>query len=718
MAGRGDISAGKAFVELYVKNNALFKGIQAAQQRLRQFGVGVNQLGKSMMSAGKTTAALGVGLAAPIALATRTFVGFEEQMSKVRAITGASGSDFRKLTEEAKRLGATTSFSASEAAQAMQFLGMAGFDAQQIMSGLPAVLDLAKAGAIDLGQAADIASDVGSAFGFTADQIGRVADVMAVTASSANTSISLMGETLKYSAPLAAAAGQSIEDTAAAIGVLGNSGIKGTMAGTDLALIMKTIAEAGDEGFMDGQVKAIDEATGKIRSIVDIMADLRVATEDMGDSERVQFFSRTFSRAAKSALILTGAGDGFGQLQEKIEGSAGAAAKMAAVMGDNTAGAFKSLMSAIEGAAISIGEALGPTLQDLANWITNVTRQAGEWIKQNPRLIASIAAVAAGVTAAGAALVGIGAIVAAVGTAITATVAAFSTLVAVVTTPISLAVVGGIAGAVYMLRDTFGNASGEIQTHWGAIVDAVKQGDLQGAFEILAATVKLIWAQLLDDLKQKWSRLLLGFKAIGLDAKSIQGPAGERIQELTDEFNATARKFGFFSVQAKLARAALNKAKFEYLLANDPALSASLEGDDLASLKQDVEDTKRRVAEDAARRAAAAERDKLLPPLEELPSSAPSVAALEGAMAGAAAAAIAPAAAAAIEFAVPAIGVAAAAASTGQQNSLFGTFSASALLRAGGGQRPVVDQLRRMQREHGLQMDRLERALREGGRFV
>ena len=212
------IRAGAAFVELGVRNK-MERGLNAASKRLKSFSSGVSGAGMSM-------AGLGVKIATPFALAAGVFASFDGKMAAVKAITGSTDAQMERLRDTAKSLGASTQFSASQAADAMKFLGMAGYDTEEILPGIPAVLDLAAAGGLELAMAADIASDVSSAFGLAADQIGRVADVMAATATSSNTSVEMMGETFKYLAPLAAAAWQSIEQAAAAVGIVANSGVK------------------------------------------------------------------------------------------------------------------------------------------------------------------------------------------------------------------------------------------------------------------------------------------------------------------------------------------------------------------------------------------------------------------------------------------------------------------------------------------------------------
>jgi len=431
----GGVRAGAAFIELYVKNG-MEKGLRKARAKLQAFSGSVQNMGRNL------TGLAAVG-AAPLAMAAATYANFADKMAEVRAVTGATERQFGQLEGKARELGATTSYSASQVAEAMKFLGMAGFNPDQIMAGIPAVLNLARAGATDLATAADIASDVGSAFGLTAEDLGHVADVMAVTASSANTSIEMMGETLKYAAPLAKAAGQSIEDTAAAIGVLGNNGIKASMAGTDMAEIMKSIGSKSVKGIEAIGVKTSD-AEGNVRNLLDVMKDIGAATAGMGQSDRLAFFEANFGRAAKSALILSDSGTSLDQLRDKIGDADGAAAKMAETMDDNLGGAFRRFMSAFEGVQISIGKALEGPLKGIVDWGGQALASIGQFIEANPLLVASFAAIIAIAGAAGVGLLGLAVVMNIVAGAITGIITMLGALATVITflaSPLGLAIV-------------------------------------------------------------------------------------------------------------------------------------------------------------------------------------------------------------------------------------------------------------------------------------
>lgn len=506
----GGVRAGAAFIELYVKNGGLEKGLRQARAKLSTFSNSVQNIGRNLTS----VAAVG---AAPLAFAAATYANFADKMAEVRAVTGATERQFGQLEAKARELGATTSYSASQVAEAMKFLGMAGFNPDQIMAGIPAVLNLARAGSTDLATAADIASDVGSAFGLTADQLGHVADVMAVTASSANTSIEMMGETLKYAAPLAKAAGQSIEDTAATIGILGNNGIKASMAGTDLALIMKAVGSESKKALAGIGVSTTD-AAGNVRGIIDVMKEVGAATASMSQSDRLAFFSANFGRAAKSALILADSGAAMDDLRKKIDGAEGAAARMATMMDDNLGGSFRRFMSAFEGVQISIGKALEGPLKGVVEWGGQALGSLEKFITANPLLVTTFAAVVSIAGAAGVSFLALAFVINIVTGAITgvlALMAGLATVIAFLATPIGAAIVligalivvigGWIAAIGYATgfwtwaASTIGNAFRYLYAALTPIFQGLQSALMSGkwklAAQILWAGIKIVFAE-------------------------------------------------------------------------------------------------------------------------------------------------------------------------------------------------------------------------------
>jgi TP901 family phage tail tape measure protein len=510
------IRAGAAFVELGVRNK-MERGLNAASKRLKSFSSGVSGAGMSM-------AGLGVKIATPFALAAGVFASFDGKMAAVKAITGSTDAQMERLRDTAKSLGASTQFSASQAADAMKFLGMAGYDTEEILAGIPAVLDLAAAGGLELAMAADIASDVSSAFGLAADQIGRVADVMAATATSSNTSVEMMGETFKYLAPLAAAAGQSIEQAAA---VVANSGVKASMAGTDLALMMKTLADPAAQKTLKGMGVETVDAAGNVRDFTDIIRDLNVATAGMTEAKKLAFFEGMFGRAAKSALILTGSTQDFDALAGELDNAGGSAARMAATMQDSLAGDFTKTLSALEGVAIAVGEAISKPVRAFLSQFADVLAATTQWIASNQGLVVSIAAVGGVLMIAGAALVAIALPVAAVGMVLSGLATALSvaataagvvgTVLAAIVSPAGLAVAaiaavgaavlhysGAGSAALGYLSQAWTALSAEVSSVAGGILAALNSGDMETIGKILSQTLVLYWRAAIGEMSKAW----------------------------------------------------------------------------------------------------------------------------------------------------------------------------------------------------------------------
>ena len=305
---------------------------------------------------------------------------FEESMSKVQAISGATGAEFSKLEGLARDLGATTLFSASEASQGMQYLAMAGWDTNQIMAGLPAILNLSIASGTDLARVADIASDAMTGFGMEANEAGHFADVLAYASSNANVNVELLGESFKYVAPLAETTNQSMETVTSAISKLGDAGIKGSEAGTALRAILNRLASgnASTVKAMNELGVAIYDNDGKMRSINTIIGDVTRATAGMSDEQKNNYFTMIAGMEALSAWnVLMGAGeDGLNSFTAELEKADGSAQAMADTMSDNLKGSIDNLESALEGLKIALYEKVKEPVRAVVDGIT----EAIEWV--------------------------------------------------------------------------------------------------------------------------------------------------------------------------------------------------------------------------------------------------------------------------------------------------------------------------------------------------
>lgn len=305
-----------------------------------------------------------------------TFVGFEKQMSMVKAVSNATAQDFQLLTDKAKEMGATTEFTARQAGSGLEFLVRAGFNAKQATEALPATLNLATAGALDLGRSADIVSNVMSTFQMQTTRASEAADILATVNSSANTNIEQLAEALKYAGPIASGFGVSLNETAAAIGVLGDSGIQGTLAGTGvrMALIdskmlaLGTHTKRAQETFKALKIdpKAFDPEKVGIKGMVKALIDAHATTADL-----TNMFG---ARAAPSVLTMMRAFQKLESLTDKTATNVGEAARQAAVARDNLLGDWQALRSAIEGLFINIGEFITPALRTIVQFATSVVQ--------------------------------------------------------------------------------------------------------------------------------------------------------------------------------------------------------------------------------------------------------------------------------------------------------------------------------------------------------
>ncbi|GHY01039.1 phage tail tape measure protein [Vibrio cholerae] len=370
------------------------------------------RLQKSMqVSANMTVAAFGVQQTGQVI--TNTLMGpvnvaadFEEKMSGVGAVANATDQQLAQLTATARKLGAETSFSASQSADGMKYLAMAGFKTNQIIAAMPGLLDLAKATGMgeDLGTTSDIASDILSGFGLLPEQMGQLSDVLAKTTTTANTDLRLLGETMKYVGPVARSAGMDLQETAAMAGLLSNVGIKGSQAGTTLRSMVLNLAAPTGAAAKTLQKLGIStkDASGDMRNMVEILGDVAKATENMGSAEQlealVDIMGKEPATGFQELINQEGAG-GVTKYLEVLRTADGAAAQIAAKMGDNARGKLKELSSAAESLQISLGNILLPVVKDFAVWATNVTRRIEAWANAHPGLTKGLIFVAAAVGA-------------------------------------------------------------------------------------------------------------------------------------------------------------------------------------------------------------------------------------------------------------------------------------------------------------------------------
>ena len=379
--------------EAATTSTALSK-IDVAGQKMEAVGNSIAGAGKKMM--GVTTVIGGVGVAA-----VKTAADFDSAMSQVAAVSGATGKDFDALRSKAREMGSKTKFSATEAAEAMNYMAMAGWKTEDMLGGIEGVMNLAAASGEDLATTSDIVTDALTAFGLSAKDSGHFADILAAASSNANTNVSMMGETFKYCAPIAGALGFSAEDTAEAIGLMANAGIKSYQAGTALRTIMNNLA--GDvkiSGKAIGDVTiATTNADGSMRDLSDILADCRTAFSGLTESEKAQAAESLVGKNAMSGfLALMNAGEGdIEKLSSAIDNCDGSAEKMAMTMQDNLAGQLTILKSQLQELAISFGDILMPAIRSIVSKLQGFVDKLNGMDEGTKRTIVTIALLVASI---------------------------------------------------------------------------------------------------------------------------------------------------------------------------------------------------------------------------------------------------------------------------------------------------------------------------------
>ena len=392
-------------------------------------------LGETLQSAGDKISGVGqkllpvtAGVTALGTIAVKTGADFDSAMSKVAAVSGATGSEMDALREKAREMGSKTKFSASEAADAMNYMAMAGWKTNDMLSGIEGIMNLAAASGEDLASTSDIVTDALTAFGLSASDSGHFADILAAASSNANTNVSMMGETFKYAAPVLGSLGYSAEDSAIAIGLMANAGIKSSQAGTALRSSITNLAKPTDTvaSAMEQYGISLTDSSGKMYSLRELMEQLRQKLGGLSEAEQAQAAASLFGKEAMSGMlaIINGSPADFEKLSnaidtcsDTVDGYNGTTEKMAAVMQDNLAGQVTILKSQLEELAISFSDILMPTIRSIVSRIQELVDKLNQLDPQTKETIAKIALVAA---ALGPMLVVLGKTISSVGTVFSA----------------------------------------------------------------------------------------------------------------------------------------------------------------------------------------------------------------------------------------------------------------------------------------------------------
>ena len=397
------------------KSQEEYARISAAQQKNKE---AISQTKAQLGGVIGTAAALGAALYAGPVKKTQEF---EAQMSSVKSIIASSykdtpeglkelEKDMGRLNAIAKEMGATTKFTAAESGQALQYMAMAGWKADQMISGLPGIMNLAAASGEDLGQVSDIVTDALTAFGMKAGEAGHFADVLAVASSNANTDVAMMGATFQKVAPVAGALGYSVEDMSLGIGLMANASIKAEVAGTSLKTALSNMAKPTKQmkAYMDKYGISLTNTDGSMKSFAEVVNNLRSSLGGLSQVEQVAAATAIFGKESYAGMlaIVNASEEDFKKLSDSVNDAEGAAARMAAIKLDNLEGDLTLMKSAADGLQIAVGEALLPAFRGAVQQITVFLTKATEWANANPEMVQQIVKIVGGLLAFKAATLG------------------------------------------------------------------------------------------------------------------------------------------------------------------------------------------------------------------------------------------------------------------------------------------------------------------------
>ena len=488
------------------------KPSQETLKAMRKMSSEAKATGKSIKSAGDTIANAGSAMTksvtAPIAgvgiAAVKTAADYESAMSNVQAITGATGDDFKKLTQLGKDLGASTAWSAQECAEAMQYTGMAGWTAKENIDGLKGILDLASASGTDLARTSDIMTDAISAFGYKASDSANFADVMTKACTSANVSVDTLGESYKYCGAICGTMGYSIDEVTTSLAVMGNMGIKGSQAGTTLKNAISNMAAPTKnmKAAMDDLGISIVNQDGSMKSWGDVIKNLQGSFKGLTQDQQAAYAKQLFgkeSMAGMLAIINTSTSD-YNALADSIKNSGGAANDAAQTQLNNLNGQLTLLKSALEGAAITIGDKLLPYIKNAVGWVQKATDWFNGLSDAQVSMIMKFAGIAAAI---GPALLIFGKLVSTVGKVystfgmVTGAIAKAGGVIGLITSPagIVIAVLAGVAAAAFLIIKNWDKVKPvvmKVKDAFVGVMPTIKQAVTNGISAIMPIITTLI----------------------------------------------------------------------------------------------------------------------------------------------------------------------------------------------------------------------------------
>ncbi|HDR6822622.1 TPA: phage tail tape measure protein, partial [Bacillus thuringiensis] len=521
-------NAGEVRAKLTLDNTQFRQGMQQAQQQMQQMDKGSQNAAKGISMLSVASAAAGVAVVASVGASVKAAANFEQSMAKVKAISGATDSEFKQLEATAKDLGATTQFSASQAADGLAFLSLAGFKAQDSIDSIPSVLNLAAAGALDLGTAADIASNIMTGFGLSAKDTGFATDVLAKTFTTANTDMNQLGMAMKYVAPVANALGWDITDAATAVAKMSDAGIQGSQAGTSLRAALLSLANptGQTEKAFEKLGISVTDANGQFKPLPELIGHISSKMEGMTETQKTVTAAQLVGTEASAGFLalLAQGQPALENYKKSLEESGGTAQRVAETMQNTLLGAWNQVTSAAEGLAINLGQALLPAFTAVAHGAAILI---GSLAQLDPAFLAG--GLAAAAFASGAMLVA---------NNMSKVIGAVRLLSATLLTNPATAWIAGVSLAVGALTTVLMKASGSTREYKEVSLDTYKSLGQQ------ADTMNNL-ANRYDELKGKIKLStdeLLRYK--DLQNEIAKAEEGDSKQKMIDEYEQLGQKAG------------------------------------------------------------------------------------------------------------------------------------------------------------------------------
>jgi len=560
MASTGGIKAGKAFI--------LIEAVDKTAFVLRRIGSRMTAFGDKMMAMGRTMMTQGLLALTPQAASIKVFANFDQSMKILQARSRGTTEELAALERQAKQLGRTTVFTAAEVGDLMVILGRRGFQRSEILDMTPEILSLARAAgegknkAEDMQYAANLTAGAIRVWGHEAAQSGQIADVFTTAVNNSALTMATLQESMSFVAPIAKNADMSLRETVTTLGELSNMWIEASRGGTAMRRMIIELVKNVDD--LTGKKINIMDAQGGLLSLPEVMKQINKATEGMGTVERLKVFEEIFgARAIAAGAGLADMAEQSNVLRQAMKNTDGATKKTASLMDTALMASLWRLLSAIQGIAIEIGEALAPALKEFEKRFMVIADGVSEWVKQNQHLIVQVTAITMGVIAAGAALMVLGLIVKTVGIAFMLAglaVKIFAGIIALLTSPLGLvlAAVSAIAFAAYHMSDTFRNnvngalnfvierfqrMGAAVQKAWGGVAKALAMGDIETAWKIGVMGLRLVWLEFLDMILVPWNAFIGTMEDLWNGFMSYMGLRGsQELETFTQKWLDTQRK--------------------------------------------------------------------------------------------------------------------------------------------------------------------------------